>query len=89
MRLDQSGDVGEIHLPPAGSSRLVRRRPDLALEHVLERRDGQRVAQDLERRRPIDESRVARIRLDLDAQIGAFRRDVEAVGELLDAEGRE
>src|SRR2546428_8325037 len=86
VRLEESSDVGEIFLAFAGAPCRIGRRPDLALQEILDVRHRQPNAENLTLRCPLDEVGVPGIGLKLNAEIRIGGRDVEAVFETLEPE---
>jgi hypothetical protein len=85
-RFEQTRDVGKILLPFAGWSLWILHCPDFPAKNILDSRDGERESQDVARRCAIYEFEIARIALELNAQIGSGCRDNQIVRELLDLE---
>jgi hypothetical protein len=84
--LEEPGDVREVLLSLAGATLGVEGGTDLAAQDVPDGGDGQRQPQYQPWPGPLDELRAARVRLQLDSQVGSFHRDVQAVREGHDAE---
>ena len=70
-----AGTMGDIH-----------DRPDLALEDVLKAGDGKDGAQQIAGHGSVHKRGIARIGRNVDAQVRARRRDVQAKGEALNTE---
>ena len=79
---EDSGDVEQVFAALGGAALGSGGSPDFALQNVFERGDRQAQAEEFAVGCAVDEIAVARVGLDLDAQVGAGGRDVEAVREL-------
>ena len=84
--LQKPSHVSQVFLQSAGASPRVQKGPDFSAKDVLDRGDGKRPPQDLPPGGPHHEVEVARVGLDLDAKVGAWLPDVQAVRETLDPE---
>ena len=83
MRFEDSFYVEEVFVTFRSPSFGIQRSPDLALQDVFDRGNWKVEPQDLTSFGARNEFSVAWIGLNLHAQVGAGREDVEAVWKLL------